>query len=361
MQGEINKSNRVSSLDYLRGIAACGIMVYHYFSWNFRIYNADDFLGRVGIYGVSVFYVLSGLTLFLVYAPTFKEPASATKAFYIKRLFRIFPLMWLATIFSIILFKIDYSTEVLVNNFTGAFSIYKIDTYIATGAWSIGNEIAFYLFFPILMFAYGKNDKLMVILSVLLILLSLAFAFIYVDKTKLIKDEWHDYINPVNQGCLFVGGMLIGYFFCDSRPSVWLLRIIGFLALITFVIYPVSGDRIMLIEGFTRVVFVLLSFMVVIWFFKEPLFLLGRNLISRFFSFLGETSYSIYLIHPIIYGFLQYMAIYTSIGNVWVRIFISALVTLLISYLTFRFFEKPFIRWGARFSSYVNKNKSIHV
>lgn len=59
--------NRLYNLDYLRGFAAFGIMIYHYSSWSLGNFTADSFMGRIGVYGVSVFYVLSGLTLFYVY------------------------------------------------------------------------------------------------------------------------------------------------------------------------------------------------------------------------------------------------------------------------------------------------------
>ena len=58
---------RFYNLDYLRGLAAFGIMVYHYRFWLTGEFSSDSFMGRVGLYGVSIFYVLSGLTLFLVY------------------------------------------------------------------------------------------------------------------------------------------------------------------------------------------------------------------------------------------------------------------------------------------------------
>ena len=43
---------RIYSLDYLRGLAAVGIMVYHYLSWTLGKYQADTIMGRIGIYGV---------------------------------------------------------------------------------------------------------------------------------------------------------------------------------------------------------------------------------------------------------------------------------------------------------------------
>ena len=59
--------NRLYNLDYLRGLVTFGIMIYHYLSWTLGKFTADTFMGRVGIYGVSIFYVLSGLTLYYVY------------------------------------------------------------------------------------------------------------------------------------------------------------------------------------------------------------------------------------------------------------------------------------------------------
>ncbi len=50
---------RLYNLDYLRGLAAFGIMVYHYMKYTFGTFTADSFMGKIGIYGVSVFYVLS--------------------------------------------------------------------------------------------------------------------------------------------------------------------------------------------------------------------------------------------------------------------------------------------------------------
>lgn len=58
---------RLHNLDYLRGIAASVIMIYHLSSWVFGRHDVGSFLGKSGVYGVSIFYILSGLTLFYVY------------------------------------------------------------------------------------------------------------------------------------------------------------------------------------------------------------------------------------------------------------------------------------------------------
>jgi len=59
--------NRLFSNDYLSGMAAFGITIYHFNLWTFGEQTTDTFIERVGIYGVSIFYILSGLTLYCVY------------------------------------------------------------------------------------------------------------------------------------------------------------------------------------------------------------------------------------------------------------------------------------------------------
>jgi exopolysaccharide production protein ExoZ len=61
-------NTRIHSLDYLRGLAALGIMLYHYSMWTFnKKFDAGDLIQRIGIFGVPIFYILSGLTLHVIY------------------------------------------------------------------------------------------------------------------------------------------------------------------------------------------------------------------------------------------------------------------------------------------------------
>ena len=95
---------RLHELDYLRGLAATGIMLFHYLSWTLGEFNSENFVGRVGIYGVSIFYILSGLTLYHVYNTTLSGSTDALASFFKRRVLRIFPLLWVATIASIFIF-----------------------------------------------------------------------------------------------------------------------------------------------------------------------------------------------------------------------------------------------------------------
>lgn len=96
---------RLHGLDYLRGLSALGIMVYHYSTWTWGELAPSSFLGRVGIYGVAIFYVLSSIKLSYIYSLQLMLSKADMLDFYMKRFFRIFPLLWLATIVSILLSK----------------------------------------------------------------------------------------------------------------------------------------------------------------------------------------------------------------------------------------------------------------
>ncbi len=61
-------ANRIESLDWLRGLMAIAIMFYHLTSWHITPLDSSSVLGRLGIYGVSVFFILSGLSMAVVYS-----------------------------------------------------------------------------------------------------------------------------------------------------------------------------------------------------------------------------------------------------------------------------------------------------
>lgn len=94
---------RLYNLDYLRGLSAFGIMIYHYISSTMGRFPSETFIARLVIYGVSIFYILSGLALYYVYYDKMKPSKDDVISFLKKRIFRIFPFLWLVTNISIIL------------------------------------------------------------------------------------------------------------------------------------------------------------------------------------------------------------------------------------------------------------------
>lgn len=348
--------NRLYNLDYLRGFTAFGIMIYHYLGWIYGNDKSDTFLGRFGIYGVSIFYVLSGLTLYHVYYDTMEFSKEDVFSFFKKRIFRIFPLLWFATIISILLSKQMPNFIDLFLSFSGLFGFIKWEAYFSTGAWSIGNELVFYVFFPIFMLFIKKFKPLMALLALTIFGFYWYFSFIKLHPGWTLAEQWKNYINPLNQVFLFLGGFLLGFFFKNLKINNSITISFLLFGIMLFTFYPVTGDPINIVTGKSRMVFTVCCFIICICFykmtFKFPWFL-HKPLTS-----LGEISYSVYLLHPIVWAItgiiLEIFSKHVFQVTETTRLILSVISTLVSSYYVYEYFEKYFIKFG-----HINKQKSL--
>lgn len=337
---------RLHNLDYLRGIAAFGIVIYHYLTWTYGNFSAETFLGRVGLYGVAIFYVLSGLTLCHVYYDKMHGREGVQK-FFVRRIFRIFPLLWLVTISAVILSRRMPDLMDLFLNLTGLFGFVKWDTYLSTGVWSIGNELVFYAIFPFLVMSARTNKWLLAGAGLLLLAPYLYFSFWAMSPTVPIAEQWRDYVNPLNQAFLFFGGFVIGVFI----RKLWVPQFATWLTLAVcialFIMWPVSGETSALVTGPTRLVFTLICFVICAAAYKLAFTL--PNIVHKPLSTLGEASYSLYLIHPLVFGATVFALkeLLPSAGVVIIAIVFS----LIASWISYRFFETYFMRLGRRITS----------
>ena len=337
-------NTRLPGLDYLRGLSAFGIMIYHYSSWAFGEQSASNFLGRVGIYGVAIFYILSGQTLSYVYGSKLRLNLYDLSEFYKRRFFRIFPLLWLATILSILLSKrIPNSTDVFLN-LTGLFGIVKWDVYFATGAWSIGNELCFYLTFPLFIFVFNQNRAFLYLLILLTVGIFLYFTFGILDPNTSLSSQWHLYTNPLNQILFFLAGTCVGRLIQPTTLTLFQSAIIGTVGLLIFLLLPVQGNAIELVAGPNRLFFAISCFLVCCSFFRN---IRPPEFIDRPLLLLGQASYSLYLMHPLVFAVVKAsctLAARFILVPVTSIFFISIIASLSASYLSYRYFESYFIK-----------------
>lgn len=336
---------RLYNLDYLRGMAAFGIMIYHYLSWSSGKFMADSFMGRLGIYGVSIFYVLSGLTLFYVYYDKFELTQKEVISFFKKRVFRIFPLLWLVTIISIILSKEIPNLYDLFLNLTGLFGFINWDKYFSVGVWSIGNELVFYTFFPFFILFAKSMRPMLIILSAILLSLYIYFAFFKLDPTIDLNIQWRNYVNPLNQVFLFLGGFLIGVIFKNVKINLAASVSLLIVGIGLFIFIPAYGNTISLVTGINRLLFTFSCFLICLSFFKLTLRL--PMFIHKPLTLLGEASYSVYLLHPIVYGIIGFSSRYIHYSEP-AKLTTSVIITLISSYITYEYFEKFFMRLGRK-------------
>lgn len=96
----MKQQSRLAGLDALRGLAALGVLFWHYGAhfnatpltvWLSPFYTA-------GLYLVDVFFVLSGFLLATLYSD-----ASSSRAFLFKRITRLFPLHWVTLLVVVLL------------------------------------------------------------------------------------------------------------------------------------------------------------------------------------------------------------------------------------------------------------------
>ncbi|QLB21095.1 hypothetical protein A6B43_05955 [Vespertiliibacter pulmonis] len=329
---------RINSLDYLRGLSAFGIMIYHFilFSPIFHRFDVSGFIERVAIYGVSIFYILSGLTLYLVYKHYQFSTYSDYVLFFKKRIIRILPLFGIITLY-VFIEKNNFNSESIktfILNISGLFSIFSWDKYIITGGWSIGNELFFYLLFPFIIILTQRYKFIFWLFLSLTLLIYCYFSYFILKAEYSLSNNWTKYINPLNQLFLFCSGITIGYISHSSKKNIFYIVSLVIL-FILFLFYPANGNFSVIMTGNNRIIFTAIIISIVYCTFKINV--IKIKWLDLILKTLGEISYGVYLLHPIVYNKVKDIFL-GEIELPWL-ILLSISLTLIISYLSYNYFE----------------------
>jgi exopolysaccharide production protein ExoZ len=340
------KIARIETLDWLRGLMALSIMFYHICGWEgFRL-ESDTILGRLGIYGVSIFFILSGLSMAIVYNSYIINLNTAFK-FIIRRVFRIWPLLWLVCFY--LFFQSRLSGEGcsflgLIFNITTLFGFIKPSAYMATGAWSIGNEMVYYFLTPAIFYFYNYSKISGNIFLLISFLLGFFFSFYLLNESINVGDQWALYINPFNNFFLYVSGIAIYYNFKNIEYSSLLINSLLLISIAAFCFLPFFGDQIVLVTGIGRILFVAICLIIVFCFYKMKINL--PQFVAKPLELLGLSTYGVYILHPVIYFFVL------NVLNVKKGLLVLVpLLTIFISFFLYNYFELKFISIGKRITS----------
>lgn len=322
--------DRLYSLDYFRGVAIFLVLLSHVF----YLYGMEySYIFGVGRYGVVLFYIVSGFTIF--YVLTERDSNCAPVAdFYIRRLFRIAPLFYLLLVSSFVFFG-SYSFSAVF--FVGYLDF---DTFnkILHVEWSIYVEALFYCIAPILFLQLRLNSLFLFLLFFLLsVLWRLVFyeAFFWGNENK----EFY-FFNPVNfLYTFFLGAYLFGL--VNEKVPVVSFRMVVFLlasALILILFFKsIFGERFFLIGDYLFSIFFSLVIYLKFVFFGE--------MRSRIVESFGLISYSLYLWHYVVLEFLSRFGIFES------RIFdviFGFVILILLSVFSYKLVEKGGVKLGLR-------------
>ena len=356
-------------LNGLRFIAAFCVLLHHLevvkaefgftrLSW--PIYNI------LGELAVSFFFVLSGfLITYLLLTEQQSSGSISIRKFYMRRMLKIWPLYYLLVFLG---FAVLPSIEIMDNpkwsdaTFDGigtklvlfltlfpnvAYYMFKPVAHILQ-LWSIGVEEQFYLFWPILV-KYVRS-KLLVILLVLfgVWIFKLGFAFYreFINDSYQLRLWWR--IANYMRFHLMAFGALGAYGLYHQKAIVQRLFTLRFQIVMYALLLAclISGFEPLYVSHEFYAIFFLAIILNVS---SNPRSLL--KLEHKWLNYLGKISYGIYMYHLMCIGlvigtmrFFDLQNLSSSMFENFIYYVFSIICTLLISDLSYKYFEKPFIK-----------------
>jgi len=360
-----NKGDSIKYLDGLRGYAVLLVIVSH----GLFIFDMRGIPIPSGIFGVNMFFVLTG---FLITLSLFKEIEKKgeidLKNFYINRALRILPTLLISLLIFIPIIAangydrifLEISNSLFfISNWTQTFRIYEPHYFPHT--WYLATVVQFYLFWPFLfmirrrVFFSNKSFYLIFLIPYLL------YPLINSIFKKIGLDIYPFFLLRIPE--FYIGGLAGGIFFHrDTLLKDSILTNLSFVSLIKKVcvvimflmIWSIRGtDPPSLIYGGLCIFVILSTVLIFCLSISEDKF---SNILfeNRPMKQLGVISYGVYLYHlPLYFLVFEFseQKIFPLIENQFelvvakLVIFSAAtFVAILISLLSYEYFEKPFLR-----------------
>jgi peptidoglycan/LPS O-acetylase OafA/YrhL len=349
------------ALDGLRGLAILLVVFYH----NFGFINYFFF----GWLGVDLFFVLSGFLITDILLNTSGQPAFL-RNFYVRRLLRIFPLYYLTlVVFLIILpllnqtiLNLDYYTTNQVwfwsylQNWLFIFNPPN-DTEALNHLWSLAVEEQFYLVWPFVILLLKKPKHILYLLVALLIgVVTLRFVFWTYKIENLAYYNLYTF-SRIDGIC--IGSMLAVLRKINPRSiNRYFTFIVLALAALNFVFYFFNKENrfsypYLAIAGYTTFA-VIFGLLVNEGVERDNVFV-NKVFNLRLLKFFGTISYSLYVFHWPLYLMLSpylenwFVQNQNLIAAPIAASITSTLLAILLAWLSFKFFEKPFLLLKKRF------------
>ena len=342
---------RVVMLDALRGVFALSVALYHLGVWT-RAFEGELRTAVVvaGVYGVEGFFIISGFCFFHLYADT-RLDWDELRRFHLKRFFRIAPLYYCAMLLGVA-FALDQTVGPrvtparVVENVTLSFGLIHPNHSMVIGGWSIGLEYVFYLVFPALLWL-ARSRLVLYLLAVSLALWALPYVFVVVE-TAAEPRRLHAYVQIPNHAFQF----LLGAIGADLRARIalraaawWSLPAIALAWWLALRGQAPFSDHLEVMVSMARIRYLALCAFTVLLvaFTRAPAARLLRP-----FAWLGELSYSVYLMHP--FAFFAIDGLVSGLSPL-LQVCSGLAATLALAALTRAVIERPSEALGRRLAS----------
>ncbi|WBB66881.1 acyltransferase [Micromonospora sp. WMMD812] len=339
---EFQAMRRFPALDGLRALAAIMVFAFHY--------GGPHWTWLSGWIGVHLFFVLSGfLITTLLLREEDRHGKVSLRAFYLRRFFRIMPVYLLVLFLTWALARLDGGAGTIERLLR--YYLLLLNEFLPSSApylhsWTIGIEQKFYLFWPAVAFvvvtaAFRRR------LAVTVGLLALFIALTPPDVGWL---SWPVHYVAILLGCLTAVVMHHPRGFALVRPLTHpvtaTVAIVAFVAVhVSVQLWPARLGQELLIGGYAAAAALLLPALL-------SRSALARGLGLRPLAFVGERSYSMYLIQTI--AARTAAGLVPAIGHRGTGLFLGALVVgLLGADVLYRWIELPMINVGRRLAARV--------
>ena len=373
----------------VRFIAASAVIVHHIEEYkSVFLFGREDLWARpfayqLGRLGVSLFFVLSGfLITYLLLAEKQKTGRIAIRKFYIRRVLRIWPLYFLVVGLGLVVWPLVpiLQTPALLGDVYDQFGL-KLLVYglvlpnfalalfgnvpMVSHTWSIGVEEQFYLMWPWLVMSNNPKRTLKVVASVVGLL---ALWFLYerfVARPAYLGDDPDRspfvilafFIAQFRIGCMAIGGVGAWLLFSRNRVLSKLFQREVQLAVYGILLLCISFS--IRVPGFNYEFYALFFCFMLLNLAGNPASLVKLdNPVTRF---MGDISYGLYMYHPLLITLCMNSLLWMWPGLpvhgsnadpvFMMLLYVSSFVlTTLVAWLSYQYFEKPFLSLKDRFA-----------
>ncbi|OGT37954.1 MAG: hypothetical protein A3F11_02990 [Gammaproteobacteria bacterium RIFCSPHIGHO2_12_FULL_37_14] len=345
----MEKTDNIESLQALRAIAAIVVLFYHGAVLSQVIIEyqyAHDFF-KFGYAGVDIFFVISGFIIY--YTSYIKRERLNIIDFILSRLTRIFPIYWVAAIVTLALFTLE---KVILHNNSGniyycnpletSFSNVLKSLFLIPAAcpilavsWTLHFEILFYTVFGLLFFISSR---------LFLVVMMVWVVFCYLNNFMLDLDiplHIRGILDPdVTE---FLYGCVIAIIFLRITPK-YAGRILS-LGIVLFMLAAIANYFAPRSLPYRYVFFGIPSALIVYG---------AINFKSKYWkllNYLGDASYSIYLFHYSLIGFVFKLILFAKLTNYFNNFIAVTLIMILaisVCCFIYSYIEKPILLYARK-------------
>ncbi|MGM7698601.1 acyltransferase family protein [Microbacterium sp. A84] len=340
--GRYLSTSRFVPLDGLRAVAIMLVFLAH-------LSYSEVWAKVSGGAGVTVFFVISGFIITtLLLREDDRNGRVSLKAFYIRRVFRIYPLyltVFAAYFLMIVVLGIASAREQLFLNaapwylfgFPEIVQLTNVDGQAPfSQAWSIGIEEKFYLVWPLVGFVLLRKR----LMPSLLFLFAFGVMFTLIGFGYPVSKVLQPYVQ-------IIFGVLLAFALHHRASFVWISRIFGRAWVANLLALATVACLLLRTISLGHPFYVPYGFLITVTLaaiLTAPESGVSRLLSVRPLLFLGMISYSFYLTHGFVLNALE-AVLPTRLLN-WLDLPVGFPLAVLVAWVSYRLVEKPSIKRG---------------